>query len=199
MAPSPALTTGFIDYRGKLIAEGTCFYADAWGYRRPVGVNSHFLWHVERNRAGVLVLVADGAKKRILLTRELVSYLVVYDPAPGPGLPEYPEPWGWWRALGWGVVLRQVYPMAPGEERGVELQAYKDGRARAMHFEADSWALLQKNPHALERLIGEALFYVVHSRKGPQLGVLGQDRLPDEVYLPFVEKMRRKVKRLGIS
>jgi hypothetical protein len=199
MAHSPVLTTGFVNSSGKLIAEGTHFYAYGWGYYFPGVIDTYFLWHVARSRAGNLVLVADGCSKRLPLTLKRLNNLVVYTPAPGLAWTDFPEEWSWWRAHGWGVVIRQVFPLEPGGEYGYEMQAYRQGQARAMHFEADSWALYQKSPHALKRLLGEGLFYVLHSRKAATFGLLGERPLPDEVYYPFVEKMRRKMKKLGIS
>ncbi|MGI4871510.1 MAG: hypothetical protein ACRYFX_10065 [Janthinobacterium lividum] len=194
--PTSGPSASFIDWRGKLITEGTRFYCYMWGWSVE-GVHTHFLWHAERSRSGRLVLVADGEKtRRLPLTEKRTQQLVVYTPAEGLGWPDFPEQWSWWRAHGWGVVLREVLPMDFGEEPGIDLQAYSVGRVRGAHWDAGSWRLLQQHPHALRRQLGEALYYVLHPRKALSYGGWGENPLPDEVYLPFVEQQRRKMRKL---
>ena len=198
-SPSPTLTTAFVNHSGKLIDVGSCFYTELWGYYRPVGLRSCFLWHVERGRTGNLMLVADGIKKRIPLTLALTWKLVVYTPAPGLTWADFPEEWSWWRALGWGVLVREVWGLTPDEGHGYEMQAYHAGRVRGFYFHKDSWALFQQRPDALKRLLGEVLYYTLHYRKAAAFGTVGDQPLPEEVYVAFVEKMRRKMKKLGLS
>jgi hypothetical protein len=198
-SPSTVLTSSFINYSGKLIDVGSCFYAEAWGLSYPKGINSCFLWHLERGRTGKMVLVAEGIKKRVPLTMDLTWRLIVYTPAPGLTWADFPEEWSWWRAHGWGVLIREVRGLTPDEGHGYELQAYNAGRVRGFYFCRESWELFQHRPDALKRLLGEVLYYTLHYRKAAAFGTVGDQSLPNEVYHTFVEKMRRKMKKLGVS
>lgn len=198
--PVPTDEEVISDLGDRPVVEGSRLYCRDWWGEGHSGVRSCFLWRVERSaKTGRLMLVAEGIKKRLPLTQGRVDELIVYRPADGATLADCPEEWSWWRSLDWGLVLRSTLPTVPDGEWGSEVQAYHGEKSRGLHFVAASWALLQKHPIALRRLLGEALYYLVHPRKARALGILGEDRLPDEVYLPFVAQMRQRAKKLGFS
>lgn len=196
----PDAQTSYVNWFGVLVTDGTPLYATEWGHREG-DVNSHFLWHVERTKADKLVVVADGyPKRRLPLTQARAVRLNPYTPAPGPTLLDFPEEWSWWRSFGWGLVLRETLQMPYEDEPSIELQAYRAGRVTGMSWDGPSWRLVQQHPHALRRQLGEILYFVVHPRKARALGIeLCAEKIPNEVYRPFVEQMRRRAKRLGYA
>lgn len=204
LKPTPKTLALFTtDSKGDPIFEDSYLRARRW--HPPTYTSATcYLWRVERGKTGQLMLVAEGAKKRVPLTEGRARELSVYPASKRIKLADYPEEWAWWRASGWGLSVSDYdYPADHRRDwvasTGIQIEADRRNSRRGFGLRDGNpeEEAISKDPAQVQRLLRLLLYLCVHPRKAEALEA--QAYLPDEVEAAFVQEQRRKVAKLGVS
>lgn len=195
----PLFTT---DCKGDPIFEDSYLRARRW-WPPHYCSSPCYLWRIERGKTGKLMLVAQGDKRRVPLTKGRGLELEVYQPSRCAQLADHPEVWAWWRASGWGLSLSAyAYPANRANNTPASSGTYFEAVRRNSHFglifrDSEPEAHQLTDPAFVRRALLTMLYYCLHPRKAATLPENGW--LEGEAAAAFEKEQRRKMKKLGIS